>query len=132
MEKFIGDSIFAVFPTADDALRAAVQLHEQAALAAEADRAEGRSALRLRTGVSWGVALRTHVGNDERRDNTLIGDAVNLAARLQQAAGEGELLASSVILDRLGGAIGLTECRSLQLKGLTEPVRAHAIDVPGR
>jgi class 3 adenylate cyclase len=132
VEKFIGDSVFAVFPSAAEAVRAARQLHEQAALAADEDRAGGQPGLRLRTGVNWGVALRTHVGNAERRDNTLIGEAVNRAARLQQAAGEGELLVSSTILDRAGDELGLTECRRLALKGIAEPVLAHALDVPGR
>ena len=132
VEKFVGYGIFAVFESADAALIAAAQVHQQAAAAAREDREAGRPPLCLCTGVHWGVALRTHVGNDQRRDYTLIGEAVNVAARLQQAAGRGELLVSREILERASGQVSVVERRSLRLRGISEPVLAHVLDVAAR
>lgn len=132
VEKFIGDCVFSVFSSADEALQAATRIHEGAARAASEDRARGLPGLSLRTGVHWGEALRTHVGNAERRDNTLIGEAVNVAARLQQAAKPGEILASAEILEEASGEVRLGERRVLQLKGLAGDVTARVVLVPSR
>ncbi|HEX6724838.1 MAG TPA: adenylate/guanylate cyclase domain-containing protein, partial [Gaiella sp.] len=91
VEKFIGDAVMAAFGVPvvheDDALRAlraAVELREAlGTLNAELERAYGVT-LQLRTGVNTGEVV---TGTRER---LVTGDAVNLAARLEQAAEPGE------------------------------------------
>ena len=93
VEKFIGDAVMAVFgvPTVheDDALRAlraAAELRDSlASLNDEFERDFGVS-LQLRTGVNTGEVV---TGTEER---LATGDAVNVAARLEQAAEPGEIL----------------------------------------
>ena len=89
VEKFIGDAVMAVFGVPrveeDDALRAvraAAEIRERLPAVAT----EVGVALRLRTGVNTGPVL---TGEGE---NIAIGDAVNIAARLEQAAQPGEIV----------------------------------------
>ena len=96
VEGFAGDAIMAVFgvPAAheDDALRAvraAAGMH--AALAELSQRLEREAGVRLElhTGVNTGEVI---AGNPDLSTSLIVGDAVNLAARLEQAAGPGEIL----------------------------------------
>jgi class 3 adenylate cyclase len=118
VEKFIGDAVMAVFgvPVAheDDALRAC-----RAAI-------EMRDALpglgvEARIGVNTGEVL---TGTEER---LATGDAVNVAARLEQAAEPAEVLISAETLALVGDAVEVGEERLLELKGKGAPVSAHPL-----
>ena len=118
VEKFIGDAVMAVFgvPVAheDDALRAcraAVEMRD----ALPGLGVEGR------IGVNTGEVL---TGTEER---LATGDAVNVAARLEQAAEPGEVLIGAETLGLLGGAVEVGDERQLELKGKSEPVAAHPL-----
>ena len=96
VEKFIGDAIMAVFgiPVAheDDALRAVrAAVEMRAALAELNDDLERRHAVRLRvrTGINTGEIVAGEAGAGEQ---LVTGDPVNVAARLEQAAGPDEIL----------------------------------------
>lgn len=127
VEKFIGDAVFAVFPTSTDALNFAVDLQAQAA---EQEPVFGEP-LQFSVGVHCGRAVRVHLGSQERRDNTLIGAAVNLAARLQSACPPGGILISELSLQR-AGVSRRGESRSLTLKGFSEPIAAQLFVQGGR
>ena len=93
VEKFIGDAVMAVFGVPvlheDDALRAvraAVELREELSVLNAELEADFGTAVSVRTGVNTGKVV---VGTEER---LATGDAVNLAARLEQAAGPGEII----------------------------------------
>ncbi|NUN49672.1 MAG: tetratricopeptide repeat protein, partial [Candidatus Brocadiae bacterium] len=123
VDKFIGDVVMAVFgaPIArgDDTargLRAALAMRGVA-------RAAGRD---LRAGLNRGEVFWSAVGGDRA---TAIGDAVNVAQRLQAAAEPGVILASASAWEAAGeGFEG--RCRgALQLKGRSEAVEAWEIEV---
>src|SRR5881394_1540516 len=128
VEKFIGDAVMAVFgvPTMheDDALRAlraATDLRRSlASLNDELERDYGVS-LQLRTGISTGEVV---TGTEER---LATGDAVNLAARLEQAAQPGEILIGEQTLRLTRGAIDVETVAPLSLKGKANPVSAHRL-----
>src|SRR5262250_701862 len=120
VEKFIGDAVMAVFgiPAAheDDALRAcraAVEMRD----------ALPELGIRGRIGVNTGEVL---AGTEER---LATGDAVNVAARLEQAALPGEVLIGGDTLALVASAVEVGEDRSLRLKGKSEPVAAHPLAV---
>jgi class 3 adenylate cyclase/tetratricopeptide (TPR) repeat protein len=128
VEKFIGDAVMAVFgvPTVheDDALRAlraAAELGDSlASLNYELERDYGVS-LQLRTGVNTGEVV---VGTEER---LATGDAVNVAARLEQAAQPGEILIGEQTRSLSRGAIEVEAAEPLSLKGKAEPVLAYRL-----
>jgi adenylate cyclase len=112
LDKFLGDGVMAVFGAPlyrpDHALMAA-----KAALAMQAGIRE-LSARRVRTGkppVSVGIGLNTGeviagtVGSDTRMEYTVVGDSVNLAARLESCAVPGQILVSADTYARLNGAV---------------------------
>jgi class 3 adenylate cyclase/tetratricopeptide (TPR) repeat protein len=118
VEKFIGDAVMAVFgvPVAheDDALRA---VHA----AAEMRDAMPELQLQARIGVNTGEILTSKVG-------TLVtGDAVNVAARLEQAAAAGEVLIGKTTQALIGSAAEAEEVDPLDLKGKAEPVPAFRL-----
>jgi class 3 adenylate cyclase/tetratricopeptide (TPR) repeat protein len=118
VEKFIGDAVMAVFgvPVAheDDALRAC-----RAAL--EMRDALPELGVEGRIGVNTGEVL---AGTEER---LATGDAVNVAARLEQAAERGEVLLGAETLALVGEAVAVGAERLLEVKGKSEPVAAHPL-----
>jgi class 3 adenylate cyclase len=125
VEKFIGDAVMAVFgvPTVheDDALRslrAAEELRDGlAGLNEELERAYG-TRLELRIGVNTGEVV---AGTEER---IATGDAVNVAARLEQAARPGEVLVGEETLRLVRDAVEVEPVDPVAAKGKAEPVRA--------
>jgi class 3 adenylate cyclase len=119
VEKFIGDAVMAVFGVP--------ALHEDDALRACRAAMEMRDALpelgvEGRIGVNTGEVL---TGTSER---LATGDAVNVAARLEQAAEPGEVLVGAETLALVGGAVELGEGRPLELRGKSEPVTAYPLE----
>jgi hypothetical protein len=83
--------------------------------------------LRLRIGIHRGHVFSGEIGTTFRATYTVMGDTVNLAARLMAAAGENEIYASPAVLDR---SRTLFETRTLEpfaVKGKAEPVQAFAV-----
>jgi class 3 adenylate cyclase/tetratricopeptide (TPR) repeat protein len=118
VEKFIGDAVMAVFgvPVAheDDALRAcraAVEMWD----------ALPELGVKGRIGVNTGEVL---AGTGER---LATGDAVNVAARLEQAAEPGEVLIGAETLALVRETVDVGEERPLELKGKSEPVAAYPL-----
>jgi predicted ATPase/class 3 adenylate cyclase len=128
VEKFIGDAVMAAFGVPvvheDDALRAlraAVELRDAlAALNVELDRTYGVT-LQLRTGINTGEVV------SGTRERLVTGDAVNLAARLEQAAEPGEILIGERTHRLTRDWIEAATIESLALKGKTELQTAYRL-----
>ena len=119
VEKFIGDAVVGVFgvPVAreDDALRACrAALEMQARVAAL--NAELRRRFQTEIAVRIGVNSGEVVGSEE---TFVTGDAVNVAARLEQAAGAGEVLLGETTLRLVRDAVRVEELAPLEAKGKT-------------
>jgi class 3 adenylate cyclase/tetratricopeptide (TPR) repeat protein len=139
VEKFIGDAVMAVFGIPllhdDDALRAVRAATElQGRLGVLNDELERDWGVRIavRTGVNTGEVV---AGDGAATESFATGDAVNVAARLQQAAGAGEILIGDATWRLLEEAIRVEAVNPLALKGKAEPVRAWRLlevlpDVP--
>src|SRR6266542_1954698 len=116
VEKFIGDAVMAVFGVPvvhqDDALRAV-------RAAAEMREALPELGLQARIGVNTGEVV---TGTEER---LVTGDAVNVAARLEQAAPPGEALIGASTLALVREAAEVEPVESLALKGKDEPDPAY-------
>ena len=128
VEKFIGDAIVAVFgvPTLheDDALRAVRAATEmRAALVAfnEALRTERGLEIEMRVGVNTGEVV---VGDARAGGSRATGDAVNVAARLQQAAEPGETLLGDSTWRLVREAITTGEARVVEVRAGTSPSRS--------
>jgi class 3 adenylate cyclase len=131
VEKFIGDAVMAVFGIPhvheDDALRAvraACELREEvAALNRELERELG-VALHVRTGVNTGLVL----AGDEQEGHAFVGgDTVNVAARLEHAAGAGEVLMGEATHRLVADAVRVEPVVPFVPRGKTAPVAAFRL-----
>jgi class 3 adenylate cyclase/tetratricopeptide (TPR) repeat protein len=128
VEKFIGDAVMAVFGVPvvheDDALRAvraAADLRDALGPLNEELEQRFQTRLQLRTGVNTGEVV---TGTEER---LATGDAVNVAARLEQAAQPGEILLGDETLRLVRGAVEFEPVAPVEAKGKSEPLAAYRL-----
>lgn len=109
--KSLGDGLLGAFPSADESVRTALSMIE----------IQEEYGLRLRVGIHFGSVIEG-VGD-------LYGDACNVAARVQQIARPGEILATESLVTRLSPTLlGKTKLLSnVAMKGKTLPIRVHQI-----
>ncbi|HSD03825.1 MAG TPA: AAA family ATPase [Gaiellales bacterium] len=131
VEKFIGDAVMAVFGVphlheddAERAVRAAAAM--QAALAGLNAEMEARFGVTLanRTGVNTGEVV---AGDPSAGQRLVTGDAVNVAARLEQAAGRNEVLIGPLTRELVAPITDLDPVEPLELKGKSEPMPAFRL-----
>jgi adenylate cyclase len=131
LDKFYGDGVMAVFgaprPAEDDARRAvtaARQILEQVHI------------LNAQPGVTWplsvsiglatGDVVAGHIGSERRLEYTVIGDAVNLASRLQGIAEPDQILADENTFKKIKGLITTTR-RMARIKGKAAPISVYEL-----
>ena len=131
VEKFAGDAMLAVFgvPTVheDDperAVRAALEMQQAMTELQAGAEVAGRPSLALRIGIETGEVLANRSRALSERDRMVTGDAVNTAARLEQAASPGEVVVGPGTWAATRGAIEYAELEPITLKGKALPVPA--------
>ncbi|HNV72569.1 MAG TPA: adenylate/guanylate cyclase domain-containing protein, partial [Candidatus Ozemobacteraceae bacterium] len=134
IDKFLGDGIMALFgaplPQADHALRAAYtafNLQE----AFENYLSENRKILEDNTigmgiGIATGTVLVGNFGSRRRMEFTAVGDAVNLAARLEKVAEDGDIIIDKTTLNLLQDRFAFTTKSKVPLKG-KEPMDVYRL-----
>ncbi|MBA3532634.1 MAG: tetratricopeptide repeat protein [Ardenticatenales bacterium] len=134
VEKYIGDAIMAVFgvPTATEnepehAISAALAM--QQALNAFNDELEQERGIRLgmRVGINTGLVVLGYLGGRTERDITVVGDAVNVASRLQEAAPVGGVLISHETYRHVRGIFTVHSRGALQVKGKADPIQVYVV-----
>lgn len=134
IDKYIGDSIMALFgaPTAheDDSTRAAeaaIEMQIFLATFAKAHAREAGQTFKMRIGLNCGLVLAGAVGTEGRRDYSVMGDVVNIAARLEQMARPGSILASADFKQRVARSFAFGPAVTLQLKGKERATQAFEL-----
>lgn len=136
LDKFIGDAIMAGFgvPVAheddpDRAVRAAIAMIRALDQWNVTRVAEGLPEVRIGIGLNTDVVVSGNIGSPKRMDYTMIGDGVNLAARLESASKfySARILISDHTARRLRGVYRLREVDRVIVKGKTEPVAIHEV-----
>src|SRR4051812_3305581 len=129
VDKFIGDNVMALFGApvaheddAERAVRAGLGMQHAMEEINEQLRESHGVTLALRVGVNTGEVVAGAVGEAY----TVVGDTVNVAARLQSAAERGSVTVGERTMRASANAISYRELEPLTLKGKAEPVRAWA------
>jgi adenylate cyclase len=136
LDKFIGDAIMACFglPVAHDddpdrAVRAAIAMIRELRRWNSERRLVNLKTVDMGIGINTDTVVSGNIGSPKRMDYTVIGDGVNLAARLESAckAYSARILASETSCSRLRGTYRMRDIDLVVVKGKTRPVRVFEI-----
>ncbi|NIM93018.1 MAG: response regulator [Anaerolineales bacterium] len=134
-DKYTGDGLMAFYGAPiseeDDANRAmdtAVAMQRLFHTLRE-ESGEVMKDLDLGIGLHTGEAVVGNIGSEIVMDYTVVGDTVNVAKRLQEAAGEGQILLSEATYQRTGN-VEAEKLRPIYLPGRSEPITAYVIKGP--
>ena len=134
LDKFLGDAVMAVFgaPMAHPdhsarAIRTAIAMQEGIVALNERRARDGKEPIAVGIGVSAGEAVAGTVGTEDRMEYTVIGDSVNLAARLESNAKPGQILISHRTLQRVDGVVNVRSLGVIRVKGKEEQVDVYEV-----
>jgi class 3 adenylate cyclase len=127
--QFVGDALMALFNAPvrqpDHAVRAGRAALAMQAAVGELARQEGWPLFRV--GINTGPALVGNIGSDLLRNFNAMGDAVNVAARLESVAQPGQVVMGDSTYAAMGPAARVRPLGDLQVKGREQTVRAYAL-----
>jgi class 3 adenylate cyclase/ActR/RegA family two-component response regulator len=139
VDQFVGDAVMAVFGApepsddhADRAIRCALAMQaRQAVLNLEAEAGtDSRAPIGIGIGINTGRVVAGTVGGGGRLEYTVVGDAVNVAARLQSEAQAGEIVAGAATIAAAPG-VEAEPIGPRQVKGREEPVDVYRVRSKG-
>jgi len=132
VDKFTGDGLMAVFGTpiahendAELALRAALDMQKATAEFEPIARAQLGAPLKIRIGVHSGLAIAGILGTEQQAAYTVIGETVNLAARLESLARPGGIMVSSRVYHQTRALFNFQTMGTTPVKGLDWPVAIY-------
>lgn len=136
LDKFIGDAVMAQWGApigevddADRAIRAAIEMMQELDKLNVKWRREGRPEIAIGIGLNYGEAFAGNIGSERRLEFTVIGDTVNTAKRLCDAADGGEILLSEEFRRALREAPPIEERPAMELKGKSQRVPLYRVVV---
>jgi adenylate cyclase len=136
VDKFIGDAIMAVFgapsPHPDDpinAIKAALEMRERLAKLNEGFRAKGLPEIRTGIGLHTGEVVAGNMGHVKRLEYTVIGDAVNLASRLEGMTKElkADVLLSEDLYKKVADRVEAEPLHRIHVKGREQEVMVYRL-----
>jgi adenylate cyclase len=133
VNKFIGDAMLAIFnfPIVRDdhvqqAALAALDIQRRWAKRSGQASAGSASSLGLGIGIHTGMASIGEIGT-AYKDFTIIGPVVNMASRIQSAAGAGEILVSGDVYEQVRNLFSGSQSRQFDLRGIDQPTTLHRL-----
>jgi adenylate cyclase len=136
IDKYVGDSVFAYFgaPIASEdhverAVASAIAIQRSVEERNEKPDVDGEERLPLRVGIAihTGSVVIGNIGTNRKMDYTVIGDAVNVAHRLEHLAGRGTILVSEPVAKRIGGRVRLQAQGSRRVPGRKKKVTIYRV-----
>ncbi len=136
-DKFVGDEIMAVFsaPLEQEdhpvrAVRTAVAIKKYLAELNEKRQVRGEPALECGIGIHCGLAACGHIGSSERSNYTVVGDTVNIAARIEGLTKGGEILISKELNERLPKGISTSFWEEVEIRGSSRKYNLFQVQPP--
>ncbi len=135
VDKLMGDSVMALFGApislGDDPLRAtqcALEMQSEGAIFNKQQEAKGLPALPMGIGINTGPVVAGNIGSSTKMEYTVIGDEVNIAARMQGIAQPGEVLISENTYRIIANAVQVTRLDPITFKGKNTMVGVYRVD----
>ncbi|MEM1206697.1 MAG: adenylate/guanylate cyclase domain-containing protein, partial [Acidobacteriota bacterium] len=135
LDKFIGDCVMAFFGApmqqedhAYRAVAAAAKIREELQGWNAERQSEGLDPVSTRVAINTGPVVVGDIGSNRRVDYTVLGNTVNVAARLEEkVASPGDIVLGELTFQQLGGRIPTSPLGDFQLKGLSRKIAAHKV-----
>ncbi len=132
LDKYIGDSLMAVFGApfgqdndAERAVTAALKMKETLEVENKSDSRE--KAVNIRIGINTGQITAGNIGSPKRMDYTVLGDAVNVASRLESIAEPNQILIGEETYNRIKDKFKTREVGLRKLKGKSQDLRVFEV-----
>ena len=137
IDKYMGDCIMAFWNAplpcdnhAEMAVKSAIEIEQETNELKRIYEERGLPPIRVGTGINTGDCIVGNMGSKSRFDYSVIGDAVNLAARLEATASRGNYLKYPTIvsretIDRVHGAYAFSELGTIKVKGKEEEIQIY-------
>lgn len=134
LDKFIGDQIMAIFtdispqtsgPT--EAIKAAIEMQNATEELMKVRVDEGKEVFEIGIGINTGNAIFGNVGSENQMSFTVIGDCVNVAARLEQLAKGGEIIIGEKTFLQAHGNFNMQEKEKIFVKNKAEPIVCYKV-----
>jgi len=141
VNQMVGDGLMAIFGAPlplenrrERAVRAAVEMIEMIQLFNQERASLGKVQIRIGIGIASGQVIAGYTGTVHRATYTCVGDAVNVAARLEAHT---KVLDDPILIDEatcqgLGGAIHIVPSGPVHVKGRSQPVQVYSVPVGPR
>ena len=134
LDKFIGDAIMAVFGvvSSDDisscnAVKAALEMQHVVDQWMKARKKEGKETFEIGIGINTGHVIVGNVGSENRMDYTVIGDSVNIAAKLEEIAKGGEIIIGQHTYFQTMGHFNVQKMEKVYIQNKIEPVMCYKV-----
>jgi len=131
VDKFIGDAVLGVFGVpvyhkehAERAVRASIDMQKEFRKEREKENDLLQS---VGISINSGVVVSGNIGSQNKMEYTVIGDSVNVASRLNDLAGPGEIIISKSVYVYLGDMISVETLSPQYIKGKTEPIETFKL-----
>ena len=129
VDKFMGDAILAVFgvpkalPESERAaVKCALEMHDCLRKLNQKRSRDKLFTLEMGIGIAAGDVVAGNIGSDKRMEYTVIGDAVNIASRLQSIATSGKILTTSNVLEKVSQIVEYHKLPPVTIKGKRHPI----------
>lgn len=134
VDKITGDGIMALFGApiahennAERAVRAALEMQDDVGQLSRELRNQLKTDLSMRVGLHSGTVIVGGIGSNLLMDYTAIGDTVNLAHRIEEAAPPGAILVSDAVFRQVRAIFDCQQISVLNPKGIAHPVMAYRV-----
>ena len=137
IDKYMGDCIMAFWNAplpcnnhAEMAVKSAIEIEEEVNELKRIYEDRGLPDIRVGTGINTGTCIVGNMGSESRFDYSVIGDAVNLAARLEATASRGKYLdyptiISKATVDQIGSGYAFSDIGKIKVKGKEEEIQIY-------
>jgi adenylate cyclase len=131
LDKIIGDELMVLYGVPlksdddiDNSVKTAIEMFSVLEKFNKKNKKNGLSSLEVGIGINYGKAVSGNIGSDEQMNYTVIGDTVNLAARLCSHAKPGQLVISEIVKTRLSEDVfDFKKKAPIYVKGKSKPIQ---------
>jgi len=134
LDKFVGDQLMAVFglissdnTASYNSIKAAMEMQDATEDLMRMRHKHEKGTFEIGIGINTGSTILGNVGSENRMDYTVIGDTVNVAGRLQQMAGGGEIIIGELTYSQSEGHFNMQKRGEVHVKNKVEPVMCYEV-----